>query len=259
MSYRTAAVDTTRLRADVARIVELIDPSSGDRGTPDAGVLDLDVPDCPGWVVRDLVEHLGMVHRWATDCVRHAQEPTTAWRDQQPDVADDGLASWFAQGAAALIDTLDEVPPSTATWTPFPVDGPTVALWIRRQTHETSLHRRDVEAALGVPGPIDMDLAADGIDEYFGLIVPRLVQRDGRRLPPGSAHLHCTDVEGEWTVEVVDGEYVVDRTHRKGDAAVRAGAQDLLLQLWGRTVPDGALDVFGDVAVADAWLSIGGN
>ncbi|CAM5496820.1 hypothetical protein TPAU25S_00705 [Tsukamurella paurometabola] len=27
--------------------------------------LDLGVPSCPGWTVRDLIVHLGAVHRWA--------------------------------------------------------------------------------------------------------------------------------------------------------------------------------------------------
>ena len=28
------------------------------------------VPTCPGWTVRDLVAHQGMVHRWAAALVR---------------------------------------------------------------------------------------------------------------------------------------------------------------------------------------------
>lgn len=27
---------------------------------------DAEVPTCPGWRVRDLLRHTGMVHRWAT-------------------------------------------------------------------------------------------------------------------------------------------------------------------------------------------------
>ena len=29
------------------------------------GGLDRDVPSCPGWDVRELVRHLGMIHLWA--------------------------------------------------------------------------------------------------------------------------------------------------------------------------------------------------
>ena len=31
---------------------------------------DAPVPTCPGWTVRDLLAHQGMVHRWATAVVR---------------------------------------------------------------------------------------------------------------------------------------------------------------------------------------------
>ena len=240
---------TGQLRADSARITELIG----------SGPLDAAVPDCPGWALRDLVVHLGMVHRWATECVRTAAEPATRWQDLDPDLSDAELGSWFAQGAAALVAALDELAPGAPTWTPFPIEDPTVSVWIRRQTHETSLHRRDAEAALGRVRPIEAEIAADGVDEYLGVIVPRLVQRDSVTLPAGSAHLHCTDTEGEWTVEVVDGELVVDRSHRKGDAAVRGTAEQLLLRLWGRALPDDALEVHGDADVAAAWLGLGGN
>jgi uncharacterized protein (TIGR03083 family) len=176
-----------------------------------------------------------------------------------PPSESDALARWFGDGAIGLANSLDDAGLDAPTWTPFPIPDPTVAVWLRRQTHETALHRWDAEAAVAAPRPLSPALAADGIDEYLGVIVPRLVDRDGLELPAGSAHLHCTDTPGEWTVEVVDGEYVLDRSHRKGDAAVRGSAEHLLLQLWGRAVPDGAVEVLGDPVVGAAWTSLGGN
>lgn len=241
---------TGHLRNDAARITELV-----------ASDLDVAVPSCPGWSLRDLVTHLGGVHRWATAAVKGAARPDTnpaAEAGAAPEEPD-ALARWFGDGAIALAHALDVAGADTPTWTPFPIEDPTVAVWIRRQTHETSLHRWDAELAVAVPRAIDAELASDGIDEYLTVIVPRLVQRDGVVLPSGSVHLHCTDVPGEWTVEVLDGRYSVDRTHRKGDAAVRGTAEDLLLALWGRPVPDGAPEVLGDVEVGAAWMGIGGS
>ncbi len=245
-------MDTEQLRNDSARITELI-------------VTDLSapVPSCPGWTLRDLVEHLGGVHRWARDCVETAAPPVRARATDPPaDPAPeepDALARWFGDGAIGLANSLDAAGPEAPTWTPFPIADPTVAVWIRRQTHETALHRWDAESAVAAPRAMDPALAADGIDEYLGVIVPRLVQRDGLQLPSGSAHLHCTDTPGEWTVEVVDGEYVLDRSHRKGDAAVRGTAEHLLLQLWGRDVPEGSVELLGDAGVGAAWTGLGGN
>jgi uncharacterized protein (TIGR03083 family) len=247
-----AVTDTQRLRNDAARITELI-----------ATDLSARVPSCPGWTLRDLVEHLGGVHRWAREAIESGAPPersraTDPPADGPPE-APDALARWFGDGAIGLANVLDSRSLDAPTWTPFPIADPTVAVWLRRQTHETALHRWDAEGAVAAPRPFAPELAADGVDEYLEVIVPRLVDRDGIALPTGSVHLHCTDTDGEWTVEVVDGEYVLDRTHRKGDAAVRGPAEHLLLRLWGRAVPDGSIEVIGDEDVAAAWTSIGGN
>lgn len=239
--------DTRVLRADAARITELV-----------ASDLSAAVPACPGWSLRDLIEHVGTVHRWARAAVETAARPEPDRpRDPAPEEAD-ALARWFGDGAIALANALDAADPGAATWTPFPIVEPTVADWVRRQTHETSLHRWDAESAVTSPRPIAAELAADGIDEYVGVMLPRAVSRDDLEWPAGSCHLHCTDTAGEWTLEVRDGVYVVDREHRKGDAAVRGTAEHLLLRLWGRAVSDDAIEILGDAEVGRAWTSLGG-
>ena len=203
------------------------------------------------------------MHRWARECVVTGAPPersrATDPLAEPPPVESDALARWFGDGAIGLANSLDAAGLDAPTWTPFPIPDPTVAVWLRRQTHETALHRWDAEAAVAAPRPMDPALASDGIDEYLSVILPRLMQRDGLVLPSGSVHLHCTDTPGEWTVEVVDGEYVIDRAHRKGDAAVRGTAEHLLLHLWGRDVPEGAVELLGDLDVGAAWTTLGGN
>ena len=72
-----------------------------------------------------------------------------------------------------------------ATW--WPPDQ-TVGFWLRRMAHETSIHRRDVESAVGAETPVAPDLAVDGIDEVLALmlagdwsdeVVPEASGRDG--------------------------------------------------------------------------------
>lgn len=242
--------DTTHLRTDAARITELV-----------AVDVDAPVPACPDWSLRDLVGHLGAVHRWAREAVLTGGPPDRDRGDSAADAppeAPDALARWFGDGAIRLAATLDEADPAGPTWMPFAPEGPVVGMWTRRQTQETSLHRWDAESSVAVPQPIDAALASDGIDEYFELILPRLLDRRGTDRPTSSLHVHCTDTEGEWTVEVVDGGYRLDRAHRKGDAVLRGPAQDLLLRLWGRSVPDGSVEVMGDGSAAAAWVAIGG-
>ena len=52
------------LRRDVDAILAVL--AHADLAEPVSG--------CPGWTLRNLVEHLGSVHRWATEIVR-TREP----------------------------------------------------------------------------------------------------------------------------------------------------------------------------------------
>lgn len=246
---RDAGWYVDHLLADVERFAAAIE----------SGPTDAPVDACPGWDLGRLAVHLGVIHRWARHCAVDAAPPDGT--DQfEPEPGSD-LAAWLREGAAALAAVLRSLDPEAPTWHPFPV-ARVGRVWPRRQAHEASVHRWDAERAVGVPAPIDPELASDGIDEYFEIAVPRLVAREGRPLPPGSFHVHCTDVAGEWLVwsedEGLDG-YRLVRAHQKGDAALRGPAEAILLRLWGRESDRaGELSPVGDPTVLDGWLSIHG-
>src|SRR5450432_1919782 len=91
------------------------------------------VRSCPGWQVRDLVEHLGGVHRWTNEIVR------TGERTRFPDSpSTDDLLGWFDDGAESLARTLAETDPTRACWAMAPPDE--VAFWSRRQAQEAMIH-----------------------------------------------------------------------------------------------------------------------
>lgn len=214
---------------------------------------DAPVAACPGWTMDRLVSHVGVVHRWATHCATHAAPPEDRSAFRMSENADS--RQWLLDGATQLAETLRALDPLAPTWHPFP--APQVAgLWPRRMAHETAIHRWDAQAAVGAPSPIEPWLATDGIDEYFEVMVPR--QAVERELPAESLHVHCTDIEGEWLVEVVDGEYRLVREHRKGAAALRGPADQILLALWGRDRIGADLEPVGDDGVLNDWLALGG-
>ena len=76
----------------------------------------------------------------------------------------------------------------------------------------------------------------------------------------GTVHLHCTDgpssapssssdVHGEWYIAAMkEPAAVFTREHRKGDAAIRGTAHDILMWLWRRDA--GPVDIVGDAVVA---------
>jgi hypothetical protein len=105
-------------------------------------------------------------------------------------------------------------------------------------------------AASDTADPIDAEVASDSIDEFLGITLPWCV--NGEKPLPGSVHIHCTDVEGEWFIHL-DGK--VEPIHAKGDAAIRGTASDILLALFKR-MPITGLEVIGDAAVAAQFINV---
>jgi uncharacterized protein (TIGR03083 family) len=217
----------------------------------------LPVRACPDWDLRALASHMGHIHRWARAAVRDGAAPDPEQIEPPPEHIDD-LAQWVRDGGSALVAELASAPAGRDVWHPFPVPlEPSV--WPRRQAQETSVHRWDAQDAVGAAAPIDAELAADGVDEYFTVMLPRMLQRRAATLAVSTpaVSLVCDDTPGTWTVRAVDAHPVLD-----DDAApvarVRGSAEDLLLVLWGRRELD-RLDVDGDRDAALVWLTLGGN
>lgn len=226
---------------------ELLEAVRREAGALAAAAVELEapVPACPGWDIRQLLNHMGRVQRWVTTIVANPSQERPPFPPRPPviDVA------WFTEGAEELVGALDAAGPEAPAWTFF---GPGQArFWFRRQAVETALHRWDAEGALGEPQPLDTELAVTGVDEALDVLLAGRPADLG-----GSVHFHATDSpHGEWTVRrAPDGTgLLVGHGHDKGDVALRGSAGDLLLWLWGRQVPAGRLEVFGDEAVLGRW------
>jgi uncharacterized protein (TIGR03083 family) len=224
----------------------------------ETGPLDAEIVSCPGWTLAHLAEHLGQIHRWANFCAVNGRPPSTDEAAALESFDPGRVAAWYRECVAELAATLEALDPDAPTWHPFPVER-VARVWPRRQAHETAMHRWDAERAIGMEALLDPQLASDGIDEYFELVIPRLMKRESIEVPQGSMHVHCTDVEGEWLVWNEDGDYRMKRAHEKGDAALRGPAEAILLRLWGRTSElSDDLSPVGDESVLDAWLVIAG-
>jgi uncharacterized protein (TIGR03083 family) len=222
------------------------------------------VPSCPEWVARDLIRHLGGVHRWATGYVAEArlevrpeglEEVVGRWPD------DDELADWFEAGYLALVAALEAAPPDLQCWTFVQAPSP-LAMWSRRQAHETAIHRVDTELAAGLRvddvAPFTPAFAADGVDELLACFVP-LRSSALRAEEPARLGFRCTDVDAAWTLGIgPDGVTVRADTDTDTDAgavratcAVRGAANDLYLALWNRASTE-RLQIDGDLGVFEA-------
>jgi uncharacterized protein (TIGR03083 family) len=209
------------------------------------GDLTATVPTCPGWTLKDLVEHTGMVHRWQTEAARHDHGtfPDASKFELAP-VEGESWADWFQAGIDSAIATMSKVEPGQPRWTwAKPGGGDTTDWYFRRIAQETLVHRIDAELAAGDVTDVDAAFAADGIAEMFEVFVPlasgRAINGDGRTI-----HLHATDVESEWLLRLQQDRVDAEPSHGKGDAALRGMARDLLLMSWGRE-PLGDVEHFG--------------
>jgi uncharacterized protein (TIGR03083 family) len=242
-------------------------------GAAERAGLDAPVPACPAWRVRDLLKHVGYVHRWAAGYVRE-QHPKWVDRASEKEILaggprDDALPGWFRDGHAALVRALEAAGEDTTCWTFLEAPSP-LAFWARRQAHETAIHRVDAEQAAAAAGAagvragndasiaagagaggdasIAPEFAADGVDELLMGFLGRDAKRESWDGPPGVLGIHADDGTGataHWRVASAAGQLAVTREAGPADCDITGSAARLYLMLWNRR-DTGGLQVRGD-------------
>ncbi|HEX4903226.1 MAG TPA: maleylpyruvate isomerase family mycothiol-dependent enzyme [Acidimicrobiales bacterium] len=216
-----------------------------------AGVLDEPVAACPGWTVTDLLAHQAGVYRFATAQLR--ADPGDELARFEPPEAGPALEV-TRQAADELLATLRDTDPTEHR--PNWAGEPTAAFWFRRMAQETLVHRVDAELAAGGAGPVDAELAVDGIDELGDTFLRHAAKR-GITGSGETVHLHATDEglssSGEWMFTFHPDGVDVDHRHGKGDMAVRGPAGELLLFAWNRRPVD--VECFGEPDPAEFWAT----
>ncbi|WP_433266140.1 maleylpyruvate isomerase family mycothiol-dependent enzyme [Actinosynnema sp. CS-041913] len=211
------------------------------------------VPTCPGWDVHKLVHHLAGVHSWALAALRTPVDGERPKAVPRPEGWEELLA-WWDERFTEMNEVLAASTPDTPVWTFI---GPkTIGFWARRQAHEIAIHRLDAEHALHGPEVpsllFDTDLAADGVDEYLTLLLPRAAQvrpitGEGRLL------FHAADAGRAWELRVTPGEVPaagpITDSATDEDTTVAGTADALYRVAWGR--PSGAI-VSGDRSLLDS-------
>ncbi len=218
------------------RSVEVIDQSGEALAALAAGHFEAEVVGCPGWRVRDVLQHLIEVHWFWTKVVEdRLAEPPRAGRPDR--VEDDHLVSRFLLGVQRLSAALASADQGAEvyTWASSQHD---VAFVTRHQVQEIAVHGWDAAHAVGAPWEIPADAAADAVDEFLTFSVS---SRSDPAEPPradldGVLALRCADVDASWTVEDdLDPGTVRHSPGVRDDAVViEAPAQELLLWLYRR-------------------------
>jgi uncharacterized protein (TIGR03083 family) len=238
-------VDDAPLREQLeveSRRVTLLDPATADAP----------VPWCGGWSVGRVVGHLGGIQRWAT-ALTNNPDVWVKRREMEPPPDGRAVFAWYRAGVEPMLAAMQTGDLDTAvnTW----AGRRPRRWWLRRLAHETAVHRWDAEAGgdgIDAARPLDPALAVDGIDELFENFLPLVDDKFGGT--GQTMHLHATDAPGEWQLTFSPRGVQIERTHAKGDVAVRGPASALLLLLWNRPrEATTAAELFGDPTVLDMW------
>ena len=207
------------------------------------------------WDAQTVVMHTGAVHRWAADIVARSlgTNETGGSMAFSPAVADvSRLAAWLDEGVTILISTLRNAPASLTCFT-FVPGVPARTFWIRRQAHETAIHRADVEAAAGGPvTSVDASLAQDGLGEIIGAFATEPVfatDRAGRLLLEASDGPAWLVTFGGERNLVASGDFA----GTDADAVVRGTSDQLYRWAWNRPA---SVATTGDPQVLASWRAV---
>ena len=199
---------------------------------------DAPVPTCPGWTVRHLLAHQGMVHRWATSVIRGYDVDADAVEREGMETRD--LLTWLDAGAKNLLQALSEAPDDLDVFFFLHDAPPAKVAWARRQCHETTMHAVDARSAVLGRKPSAGDtwirprLAVDGIDELLGGFLPRRSSRL-RSPSPRTVLVEATDTGDTWSLAVSENPVVTTRGRASSpDSVVSGTAVQLYLGLWNR-------------------------
>ncbi|MFJ7074440.1 maleylpyruvate isomerase family mycothiol-dependent enzyme [Streptomyces sp. NPDC098781] len=227
------------------------------------------VPTCPDWSLEQLVRHTGGALRWVELMVRtrapeeipEVRVPLGAGPEGEGDPA--ALDAWLAETGEMIVGTLKEAGPDAEVWGWAGVRD--AGFWVRRMTHELTVHRADATLAAGLPYEVAPDIAADAIDEWLQIVewaqrtLPDDPARELRR-PGASIHLHATDgtpeVDAEWFVDLSADVISWRRGHEKATVALRGPLTAVLLAFYRRLPLDSpGLEVLGERELLEFWLA----
>lgn len=204
------------------------------------------VPNCPGWSVEDVVNHLSFGLGLAYP-VALSKAPETAPVDAFEGVAwpldnPTGYSSLltFSTNMRRCLAIFNETNPERPCWT---YAGPgTARFWFRRAAIETTMHRMDVEGAVrGVRSELPADRTNDAVVEAVEFALPLAAAMTEH--PDGMLTICSSDLSLH--LELGEG---------RRQAEITGGPQDILCALWGRN--SDKVSISGDRVIADEWLSL---
>src|SRR4051812_17418561 len=119
-----------------------------------ASGVDVSVPTCPDWTLKDLVRHVGEVQRGWAVIVRAADPARRPSAEQMGDREIRGdLLEWSEASTAALLEALRQTGPDSPAWAWWAEEAAprTSGAIARHQVQEAAVHAFDAQETAGQP------------------------------------------------------------------------------------------------------------
>ncbi len=232
--------------ARIARVTRDLDPQ-------------IRVPTCPDWSVGDLTEHIGIVHRWATEQVAvltpdRISSATLGIAAPEPAAR----PAWLQDGIERMVNVFRAADPHAEMWA-WGSDKH-ARFWPRRMIHETAIHAADAEFAAGLDPAVEPFVAIDGIDEFLdnlphaAYFAPRVEELRGT-----GEQIVVLNTEGDpsWAITLGPEGFSWDHSpSARAAVSIEGTPSDLYLFVWGRLKPGDAsrFKIEGDRALLDFWV-----
>ncbi|MFE3524988.1 maleylpyruvate isomerase family mycothiol-dependent enzyme [Streptomyces sp. NPDC059161] len=231
--------------------------------------LDVQVPTCPGWTLFDLVKHLGGGDRfWAAivgagPADAPPAEATAARAALEVPREREALPAWLSASTQLLLNALREAGPESGCWTWWPASqSPQTSGGIaRHRVQETAVHTYDAQLAGGVPQPLPLGVALDGVEESLFTVCgtpsawPHKPTAFDFHTAEGCSWRLTVDGDGARSTRIPAPTTVTGEDSDAAGASIRGTASELVLYLYDR-IPADSLHVDGDAGLLDllrAW------
>lgn len=159
---------------------------------------DGEVPQYPGWTLRDLASHTASIHgRTVLICRELPTERISA--PTVPDGMDP--IDWFDETLEEMLAALRDMDPETPCWAFGPEQK--LGFWERRMVIETGIHRWDAEQAVGRDEKLSDHVVVNGLDEFPLMWKPHMGE-----LP--TLEVVAVDLGRRWVYGVGEAEHIVE-------------------------------------------------
>ena len=216
------------------------------------------VPSCPEWTADDLLWHLTEVQGFWAHIIEHRPSSPEGYQEPTRPAGHAALLASFDTASASLVGALARADAEEPAWSWD--DDHTVGFTFRRQAQEALVHRVDAEQTARIASTLDIELAADGVDEVLAIFYGGCPPWATYAVLPYVVEVVVTDTQesifvqpGQFSGTGPESGTVYDRvgmidvmaSPAPADATIAGTAADLLLWLWSRA-DHGNLSLTGD-------------